>query len=114
VIRLSRGQMPVRKDAVEVGFNVDNIHWASDGALLAAGHTAPTRTRVGECMRQVTCEGITSKVVRVDPQELTLREIFAYPTNDYLILGTAAIQVGNEIWVGGIAGGDRIARFPVR
>ena len=112
VIRLSRGQTPVRKETVAVGFNIDNVHWALDGSLLAAGHSTPTRTRVGECMRDRMCDGITSRVARVDPQALTAREVFTYPTNDYLLLGTAAIQVGDEIWVGGIAGGDRIARVP--
>ena len=112
LIRLSRGQTPVRKDAVEVGFHIDNVHWATDGSVLAAGHTAPTRTRVGECIQQGQCEGITSKVAKVEPQTLTAQEIFSYPTNDFLILGTAAIQVGQEIWVGGVAGGERIARFP--
>ena len=112
VIRLSRGQTPVRKETVAVGFNIHNVHWALAGSLLAAGHSTPTRTRVGECMRDRMCDGITSRVARVDPQALTAREIFTYPTNDYLLLGTAAIQVGDEIWVGGIAGGDRIARVP--
>ena len=114
VIRLSRGQDPVQTDTVEVGFNVDNVHWASDGSLLAAGHTTPTSTRVGECMREGMCDGITSHVARVDPEAFTFQEIFTYPTNDHLILGTAAIQVGDEVWVGGIAGGDRIARVPAR
>ena len=114
VIRLSRGQTPVRKDAVEVGFNIDNVHWAPDGTLLAAGHRAPTRGRVGECIGRRTCEGITSHVARVDTDELTSREIFTYPTNDYLILGTVAIEVGDELWVGGVAGGTRIARVPLR
>ena len=60
------------------------------------------------------CEAITSRVARVDPQVLTAREIFTYPTNDYLHLETLAIQVGGDIWVGGIAGGDRIARVPAQ
>jgi hypothetical protein len=50
-------------------------------------------------------------VTRVDPEQLTAREIIRYPSNDLLILGTVAIEVGDEIWVGGIAGGNRIARF---
>ena len=110
VIRLSRGQTPVRKDSVEVGFNIDNVHWAPDGTLLAAGHRAPTPRRVGECIGRQTCEGITSHVARVDTQALTSQEIFTYPTNDSLILGTVAIEVGDELWVGGVAGGTRIAR----
>jgi hypothetical protein len=113
VIRLSRGQTPVQKDAVEVGFNIDNVHWAPDGTLLAAGHRAPTPRRVGECIGRRTCEGITSHVARVDTQALTSQEIFTYPTNDYLILGTVAIEVGDELWVGGVAGGTRIARVPL-
>ena len=113
VTRLSRGITPVVKETVPIGFNVDNVHWASDGTLLAAGHTAPTDTRVGECMREGICGGITSRVARVDTDAMTSREFFTYPTNDHLILGTAAIQVGEEIWVGGIAGGVRIARIQV-
>lgn len=112
VIRLSRGQTPVQKESVEVGFNVDNVHWAPDGSILAAGHSAPTPTRVGECIRDGVCEGITSRVAKVDAQVQTAEEIFTYPTNDYLILGTVAIQVGDELWVGGVAGGERIARVP--
>ena len=92
VIRLSRGQTPVRKDSVSVGFNIDNVHLAPDGSLLAAGTATPTRTRVGECMRDQTCDGITSRVARVDVEAMTAREIFTYPTNDYLLLGTGAIR----------------------
>ena len=112
VTRLSRGQIPVQMATIRVGFNVDNVHWASDGRLLAAGHSTPTRTRVGECMRERRCEGIVSRVARVDVQAFTADEFFTYPTNDHLRLGTAAIQVGDEVWVGGIAGGTRIARVP--
>ena len=110
VTRLSRGVNPVVKETISVGFNVDNVHWALDGTLLAAGHSTPTTTRVGECMREGVCDGITSRVARVDTEAMTSEEFFSYPTNDKLILGTAAIQVGNEIWIGGIAGGVRIAR----
>ena len=51
-------------------------------------------------------------MARVDPEQLTAQEIIRYPSNEFLILGTVAIEVGDEIWVGGIAGSDRIARFP--
>ena len=114
VIKLSRGQTPVSQDRVEVGFNIDNVHWAPDGTLLAAGHTAPTRTRVGECIARRTCEGIVSFVARVDTEAMTSEEIFRYPTNDWMILGTSAIEVGDELWVGQVAGGTRIARVPLR
>ena len=35
-----------------------------------------------------------------------------YKARDTRLDRTVAIQVGDEIWVGGVAGGNRIARFP--
>lgn len=113
VIRLPRGPGAMPTDRIEVGFYVDNVHWAPDGSLLAAGHRAPDRARVGECVRGETCEGVTSHVARVDTEALTAEEIFSYPSNDHLRLGTAAIQVGDELWVGGVGEGLRIARAPL-
>ena len=113
VIRLSRGRTPVEQTRVNVGFNIDNVHWAPDGTLLAAGHTAPTPQRVGECIARQTCEGIVSYVARVDVDAMTQQQIFRYETNDALILGTTAIEVGDELWVGQVAGGTRIARVPL-
>ena len=113
LIRLSRGRTPVEKTAVDVGFHIDNVRWGRGDTLFAAGHLGPTREAIGQCIRQRQCDGVTSRVARVDLQQFTAEEIVRYPSNDLLILGTVAIQVGGEIWVGGVAGGDRIARFPV-
>ena len=55
---------------------------------------------------------MTSRVARIDLDSLTAEEVVRYPSNDLLILGTVAIQVNDEIWVGQVAEGDRIARFP--
>ena len=114
LIRLSRGQTPVQMEAVEVGFHIDNVRWGPGDTLFAAGHVGPTRASIGECIRERQCEGVTSHVAQVDLQTFTAEEVVRYPSNDLLILGTVAIQVGDEIWVGGVAEGDRIARFPVR
>ena len=65
----------------------------------------------GETARQRTGSSVAHKTS--DVESMTSEEIFTYPTNDNLILGTAAIQVGDEIWIGGIAGGVRIARISV-
>lgn len=113
LIRLSRGQTPVQRDAVEVGFHVDNIRWSPDGSLLAAGHTGSSIAVIGGCISGGSCDGVTSRVARVDPKELTAQQIVSYPSNDLVILGTVAIRVGDEIWLGGIGGSNRIARFPV-
>ena len=115
LIRLSRGQTPPQISSVDVGHHVDNVRWAPDGSLLAAGHVGETPTAIFQCLGQGRgCDGVSSMVTRVDPERLTAQEIIRYPSNDLLILGTVAIEVGDEIWVGGIAGGTRIARFERR
>lgn len=112
LIRLSRGQTPVATEAVEVGFHIDNVHFAPDGSLLAAGHAGSGPDSIFACLGQGACDGVTSRVARVDPESLAVEEIVRYPSNDLVILGTVGIQVGDEIWVGGVGGGQRIARFP--
>src|SRR5205807_9596334 len=49
IIRLSRGQTPIKRDSIAVGFRVDNLRWAPDGTLLAAGQggIAPSQTSNG-------------------------------------------------------------------
>jgi hypothetical protein len=98
VVKLSRGQSPVKKESVPVGFRVDNVRWAPDGSLIAAGQggTAPSQT---------------SNVAKVDTATMKFRELVRYPYSDTFSLGTVAIQVGREIWVGS-ARGNRIAIFP--
>ena len=115
LIRLSRGETPVRKNVVEVGFHVDNVRWAPDGTLLAAGHAdeSGAQAAIGECLQGGRCDGITSRVAKIDVDSLNADEIIRYPSNDLFILGTVAIQVDDEIWLGGIGGRDRIARFSV-
>ena len=112
LIRLSRGRTPVQQEAVEVGFHIDNVRWGPGETLLAAGHVGPARASIGQCIRQGQCDGVTSRVSQIDLRSFTAEEVVRYPSNDLLILGTVAIQVGDEIWVGGVAEGDRIARFP--
>ena len=98
VVKLSRGQSPVKKEFIPVGFRVDNVRLMPDGSLLAAGQggTAPSQT---------------SNVARVDLTALKSRELVRYPFSDTFSTGTVAIDVGREIWVGSVRG-DRIAIFP--
>ena len=85
---------------MNVGFRVDNIRWAPDGTLLAAGQggVAPTQT---------------SNVARVNPKTLKFEELLRYPNNDSFGFGTVAVQIGAELWVGSVRG-DRIAIFPAK
>ncbi len=97
--RLSRGQTPVKKDAVPLGFRVDNIRWAPDGSIFAAGQggAAPGPQ--------------TSNVVKINPNTLKVQEIIRHPNSADFGSGTVAVQIGKEIWVGSFRG-DRIAVFP--
>jgi hypothetical protein len=98
VIRLSRGQTPVKRDSVPAGFRVDNVRMMPDGSILAAGQggAAPAQT---------------SHVGRFNPKTMKFDELIRYPYGDAFSFGTVAIQVGKEIWVGAVRG-DRIAVFP--
>jgi sugar lactone lactonase YvrE len=93
--RLSRGQAtPVRQE-VPLGFRVDNIRWARDGSILAAGQGAKT-----------------TNVVKIDPGTLAVREILRHTDAPEFGAGTVALEVGNELWVGSFRG-DRLAVFPM-
>ena len=111
-MRLSRGQTPVKRDVIELGFRVDNVRWAPDGTLLVAGQGGPDGAIFGGGRGPSTTAGVaTSKVGKVDPKTMKYQEIVNYPTSDVVSFATVAVQVGNELWVGS-ARGDRIARYP--
>lgn len=112
MLRLSRGQTPVKKDVVDVAFHPDNIRWQADGTLLSAGHDAPTMARATECLR-TSCKDAAARVARWDPKTLKVQDVVRYPSDDVFFGATAATQVGQEIWIGSVRG-DRVARYPVR
>jgi len=97
--RLSRGQTPVKRDVVPLGFRVDNIRWAPDGSILAAGQGGAGNAQ-------------TSNVVKINPNTLKVQEIISQPNSSEFGSGTVALQLGKELWVGSFRG-DRIAIFPV-
>src|SRR5215813_8366910 len=86
-VRMSRGQTPVKRDSIPLGFRVDNIRWAPDGSILATGQggAAPTQT---------------SNVVKINPNTLKVEEIIRQPNTPEFGNGTVAVQVGKELWVG--------------
>ena len=97
-IRVSRGQTPVKKDSVPLGFRVDNLRWAPDGWILATGQGGTTPAQ-------------TSHVAKVDPNTLKVKELIRYPYSDLFRGSTTAVQIGKEIWVS--SHGERIAVFPL-
>lgn len=104
LVRLSRGKTPVQIDAAPVGFNVDNVRWGLDGQIVVAGH-------VTQCEGNTPCELSVARVATVDPDTLQVQQRVDFKGNDFFKLGTVAIEIGDEIWVGGIRGSFGIARF---
>ena len=102
------------RSSVKVSHHIDNLRWSIDGSLLAAGHIGALPSSIFECLNERECEGVSTRVTRVDINNLTARQIIDYPSNRSFLLGTVAIEVEDEIWVGGIGGADRIARFEYR
>jgi hypothetical protein len=90
-IRLSRGTTPPQREEIELGFRIDNIHWAQDGTLLGAG-------QVGQDWR----------VVKIDPETLVVEQVYAQDDMPGFGGGTVALEVDNTYWVGSYRG-DRIA-----
>jgi hypothetical protein len=91
--RLSRGSAPPKRDEIPLGFRVDNIRWARDGSILAAGQGA-----------------VETVVVKIDPKTLAVKDVLRRPPGNGFAGGTVAVEVGNSYWVGSFAG-DRIAVF---
>lgn len=94
--RLSRGQSPPKREDIPLGFRVDNIRFARDGSLLAAGQGQTT-----------------SEIVRIDPKTLTVKKLVSRKDDAAFRAGTVAVEVGSQLWVGSYMG-DRlgILRIP--
>jgi hypothetical protein len=94
--RLSRGLAMPKHDEIPLGFRVDNIRWARDGSILAAGQG----------------EGGTV-VVKVDPRTLAVKNVLKRPAGNGFGAGTVAVEVGGSYWIGSFAG-DRIAIVAIK
>ena len=109
VTRLSRGQTPVQKDIIALGFRPDNLRMSPDGSILfAAGHTDKDGRSITE-PREPLRE--TSNVAKIEPQTLEVRRIFQHPAMEGFVASTTATPIGNDVWLGSQRG-DRIAYFP--
>jgi len=102
-IRFSRGQTPVKRDEIPVGFRLDNLRWAPDGATLLGA---------GQQMGPDGAAAVASRVIRIDPKTLKVQDIINYPVNDAFDFATGAIQIGKQMWVGSVRG-QKLAIFPV-
>ena len=107
--RLSRGQTPVKKDVIALGFRPDNVRMSEDGSVMfAAGHTDKDGRSITE-PRDPLSE--TSNVARINPATLAFERIFQHPAMAGFVASTTAVQIADELWLGSQRG-DRIAYFP--
>ena len=98
--RVSRNGGAPTRDEIRLGFRVDNIRWARDGSLYAAGQTG-TREE----------PDTSTVIVKVNPETLAVREVYRRADNPAFRAGTVAVEVGSDLWVGSYMG-DRIAVIP--
>ena len=103
--RLSRGQSPLQKDVIMLGFQPDNLRMSPDGSVIFAAGPGNVQTP-----RVLTEE--TSTVVTIDPQTLDVQQIFEHPFIEGFAASATAVQIGNEMWLGTYRG-ERIAYFPM-
>ena len=104
--RLSRGQTPVQKEVIELGFNPDNLRMSLDGSVIfvaGPGNIQTPREPLNE----------TSNVVTMNPATLELEQVFQHTAIEGFVASTTAIQIGNEIWLG-THRGERIAYFSLQ
>jgi hypothetical protein len=104
LVRFDRRATPIGKRTAALPMRPDNIHWDDNGKLLIAG---PNPVDPAACDGGGCPSGWT--VVEVDPETLVVSRLGGADRNATLQRASAAIRVGNEIWVG--SNQDRIARF---
>jgi hypothetical protein len=102
MVRLQRGQTPVKRDVLQMPFRTDNLRLMPDGALFAAGHG-------GKAL--CSCPEETWHIGRIDPNAMRVQELLKLPYAPGFIAATVAVQIGKDIWIG-TNRGDRIGRFP--
>jgi len=111
-MRISRGQTPVKRDEISLGFRVDNVRWAPDGLLFVAGQGGADAGRGQARGANGAAPAPPSSVIgKVDPKTMKYTEIINNPSTNEVPFATVAVQVGKELWVGS-SRGDRISRYP--
>ncbi|WP_129648034.1 hypothetical protein [Peristeroidobacter agariperforans] len=106
---ISLGEIPYTHQTVALGaVHPDNIRTMADGRLLITGQAAPP-TEIFACANRSSCE-VGFKVLAVDPVSLSIEVLLDEPGSPTFGGASAAIRVGDELWVGTFSG-SRIARY---
>jgi len=97
--------------SVKVDFLPDNLTWAKDGHLLAAG-VKGARGNCPEGSDRPCIQGFG--VAEIDPATMQARTLFDSASVEPLIGGvSSALKVGNSIYLGAFTG-DRIVKIPYK
>lgn len=113
VVRLSRGSMPVKREALPAGFLVDNLRWAPDGQLIVTGQNVPVKQVFG-CFQSHNPRCTQPwRMHRWDTAAMTLKPLVSEAGNPGFGDATVGLQLGEEMFVGTFRG-DRIAYFPLK
>ena len=82
-MRLSRGQTPVKRDEIPLGFRVDNVRWAPDGQLFVAGQGGADAGRGQARGAAGAPPAAPSSVIgKVDPKTMKYQEIINNPSSN--------------------------------
>jgi hypothetical protein len=103
LVRFERGAGAIRKQVVKLPITPDNLHWKAGGKLIIAGPDYPAAGP----------GGANWSVLEIDPQSLAWKKLAGGARPAGMLGVTAAIQVGETIWLGTYSG-NRIAYLPVR
>jgi len=115
LLRISRGQTPVKREAVLLDFHPDNARWQMDGSLVLGGQHGTVDEVLDRCLGNRDCSRTSTSVARIDPASLKVQEIVhQYPDNDQFAAGTCGVIVGDDVWVGSTGRGSRIAIFALK
>ena len=106
VARFDRSSSPLKKDTVAVPITPDNIRWGDDGLLYIVGGNV---VAPGDCSSPPCMTGWS--VFSIDPQTLAAKRITGADQSAALQGASAAVPVGNAIWIGTYSG-DRVGYLP--
>jgi DNA-binding beta-propeller fold protein YncE len=105
VVRLDRASGKIEK-SVAVDFLPDNLTWAPDGQLFAAGQRSEVLA-LRDCMQARNCTADWS-VIKIDPATLQVTPVLAETGTPAFHNATGAVQMGRTLWIGTFDG-DRLA-----
>ncbi len=86
---------------VTLPFNPDNLRWAPNGDILAAGQKEEPAVVQFTCVSTSveTCE-VPTGVSAISPESLQATTVFERAGDERFGAGTSAIVVGGELWIG--------------